>query len=171
MRRYGNLRPAIAAVLLGVVLVLTGAATPAAAAAPPDSAPPTLVDIEFTPDAVAVAGLALVPVTVNVHLTDESGVQAVHSSTDGSFPFILVNRVSGGSRLTEVATLSLTSGTIQDGVWSASVQVPSTWNGQWQVTTVVAVDTVSNKLEIDPRTTPIEAALAVTGTHQPALMR
>jgi hypothetical protein len=61
------------------------------------------------------------------------------------------------------------SGTATDGIWRAEVNVPSTWNGRWQVTLVAAYDTEFNRLEVDPRTQGIAPALTVTGTHQPAM--
>ncbi|MBO4205868.1 hypothetical protein [Micromonospora echinofusca] len=104
-----------------------------------------------------------------MHLTDESGVEESTGMDGVSTPLALLQRVSAGARQTAGAELALSSGTAQDGVWSATIQVPSTWDGQWQVTRVVASDTFGNKLDVDPRTQSQSASLRVTGTHQPAL--
>ncbi|MEV1144172.1 hypothetical protein [Micromonospora sp. NPDC049799] len=142
-------------------------AAPAAVAAA-DTAPPVLEDITVSPDAVSVAGLDLVPVTVTAHLTDETGVEKISEAGGGNMPFVVLKRVAGGDPSTQAAELSLTSGTPQDGRWSATVQVPSTWNGQWEVSQLVAMDSAFNKLEVDPPETP-DTGLDVTGTHLPAV--
>ncbi|MFI7578587.1 hypothetical protein [Micromonospora sp. NPDC049497] len=143
-------------------------AAPAAVAAT-DTAPPVLESITVSPDAVSVAGLDLVPVTVTAHLTDETGVERISEVGGGNMPFVVLKRVAGGDPSTQAAELSLTSGTPQDGRWSATIQVPSTWNGQWEVSQLVAMDSAFNKLEVDPPETP-DTGLDVTGTHLPAVI-
>jgi hypothetical protein len=158
MRRCGS-------VLVGVIGLAVSAvvAAPAAAANALDTAPPTLVDVEVSPDAVSVSGLDLAPVTVRVHLTDESGVNGDRSV------YAWLERVSGGPKLSELVLLRITSGTARDGVWAGTARVPSTWDGSWSVSMVSAVDTAGNASEVDPRASTIVARLAVTGTHRPAL--
>lgn len=145
----------------------TVVAAPAAVAAA-DTAPPVLEGITVSPDAVSVAGLDLVPVTVTAHLTDETGVEVASEIGGGNMPFVALKRVAGGDPSTQFAELSLTSGTPQDGRWSATIRVPSTWDGQWEVSQVVAVDPAFNKLDVDPPETP-DNTLDVTGTHLPAV--
>ncbi|XTZ16288.1 hypothetical protein ACQSSU_02480 [Micromonospora echinospora] len=157
--------------LTAVFLTIGGVlAAPAGLAAPAsDTAPPAVEDITVTPDDVSVSGVDLVPVTVSVHLTDESGVEVV-SEMDGVYlPRVTITRVSGGPAVTEGVELALTSGTAQDGVWSATIQVPSTWNGVWALSRVVAVDSGGRRLDIDPRNSPLAATLDVSGTHLPAV--
>jgi len=62
------------------------AAPPAVAAA--DTAAPVLQDVTVSPDAVSVAGLALIPVTVAVHLTDETGVEEAVDMGGGPLPYV-----------------------------------------------------------------------------------
>lgn len=143
------------------------AAAPAAVAAV-DKAPPVLQGITVSPDAVSVAGIDLVPVTVTAHLTDESGVEVVSEVGGGRAPYIALKRVAGGDPATQGAELSLASGTPQDGMWSATIQVPSTWDGQWEVSQLVALDSAFNRLDVDPPDTPA-TKLDVTGTHMPAV--
>ncbi|NJP30609.1 hypothetical protein [Micromonospora thermarum] len=142
-------------------------AAPAAVAAA-DTAPPVLAGITVSPDAVSVAGLDLVPVTVTAYLTDETGVEKASDMGGGNMPFVALKRVAGGTASTQYAELSLTSGTPQDGRWTATIQVPSTWNGQWEISKLVAVDAAFNRLDIDPPETP-DNTLDVTGTHLPAV--
>ncbi|OZV79774.1 hypothetical protein CA850_17160 [Micromonospora echinospora] len=150
----------------GVLAAPAGLAAPASTA---DTAPPVLKGITVTPDRVSVSGVDLVPVTVSVRLTDESGV--MHSvDMDGvQLPYVVLTRVPGGPAATQGAELALTSGTAQDGVWSATIQVPSTWDGRWELSRVVAVDEGSQRLDVDPRNLPLAATLDVTGTHRPAV--
>ena len=167
MRRSQIVAPTVASLALLLATAVPGIAQahPGAAA---DTTPPALVGITFSPGSVAVAGLDLVPVIVGVHLTDESGVVR-GLSFDLPTPFVVLERGSGGDRREEPAELTLTSGTAQDGVWSATIQVPSTWDGTWPASRVIAGDSVGNELDVDPRTLSIDSRLSVTGTHQPAL--
>ncbi|HEU5108793.1 MAG TPA: hypothetical protein VFT95_09570 [Micromonosporaceae bacterium] len=142
------------------------AAPPALAA---DEAAPVLTELTLSTDAVSVAGVELVPVTVSVRLTDETGVEVQSIVGDVSTPGIRFEREGAGPDRAEYAELTLTSGTPQDGVWSAVVQVPSTWDGHWETSNVTAWDAAQNKLEVDPRTLGLGATLDVTGTHQPAV--
>jgi hypothetical protein len=143
------------------------AAPPALAAA--DDAAPVLAGITFSTDAVSVSGVDLVPVTVSVRLTDETGVEVRSENADASTPAIQLESPAAGQTRTQYAELTLASGTAQDGVWGATIQVPSTWNGHWEASRVIAVDLVGNKLDADPRQTGLGATLDVTGTHQPAI--
>ncbi len=148
------------AIATAVVLPATaGFAAPAA-----DTAPPQVEEIRFSRATVAVAGLAVVPVTVSVHLTDASGVAENATGMDAS-PQLTLGPVPGPwSRL--LPKLSRTSGTATDGVWSATVNVPSTWHGAVRVTSVRAVDRAGNELSDELTDGP---ALRVTGVHRPAL--
>jgi len=157
--------PAAAAVCLAGGILL--AAPPALAAADEDA--PVVTEVAFSTDAVSVAGVDLVPVTVSVRLTDETGVEVLSEVGDANTPGVQLERRAAGQTRTEYAELTLASGTARDGVWSAVIQVPSTWNGHWEASRVVAWDQVRNKLDADPRTAGLDATLDVTGTHQPAV--
>jgi hypothetical protein len=161
------------AVALAGALAVTGAppawagtAAARAAVTSTDTSPPQVKDVRFSRTSVAVAGLAVVPVTVSVHLTDTSGVAEIPYDMSPS-PQLTLSTVPGfGSRLRPV--LSRTSGTATDGTWSATVNVPSTWNGTVRITAVDAVDRAGNRLS-DELTAARSPALRVTGTHRPAL--
>jgi hypothetical protein len=161
-----------AAVALAGALAVTGPAP--ARAGPPspngaeatDTTPPTVRGIWFSRASVAVSGLAVVPVTLSVRLTDPSGISDRPVGLDAT-PQLTVAPVPGfRSRLRP--TLTRTSGTATDGVWSATVNVPSTWNGTVRVSSVGAVDEAGNELyaELSGARAP---ALRVTGTRRPAL--
>jgi hypothetical protein len=159
--------------------VLVGAAlapglvsgSPAAAAEP---APPTLVDVRLSRTTVAVRGLATVAVTVSVHLTDPSGVvESSNPEIPAPWPLVQLTKVSGpktgGAPTYAARDLDLTSGTPQDGSWTTTIKVPSTYEGTWQVTNVTAQNKAGGTLSVDPRTKGITRTLGVTGSHQPAL--
>lgn len=162
--------PLLRTVAMAAVLATVGvlaAAPPAFAAA--DTAPPVIESVTVSPDAVAVDGLDLVPVTVAVRLTDETGVIESTDSVMTHMPFAILSRVAGGKALDEYVGLKLAAGTSQDGVWSGTTQVPSTFDGQWEVSKVAAGDDANNHLDADPRDTVPAATLDVTGTHLPAV--
>ncbi|HWG98697.1 MAG TPA: hypothetical protein VNV66_05085 [Pilimelia sp.] len=165
-------RVTVAAALAAVLAAtgaLPGAAAPSAAhdrAAAADTAPPQVEDLWFSRDSVRVSGLAVVAVTVSVHLIDASGVKETTSGMDPS-PQLTLSPVPGfRSRLSP--SLTRTSGTVRDGVWSATVNVPSTWHGTVRISSVYAIDLAGNRLFHTPSGTRSHA-LRVTGTHRPAL--
>lgn len=145
-------------------------APPASANAAADTSPPALTGVTASPDAVSVAGVDLVPVTVTAHLTDDTEVAAGALGQEMiRMPYLVLSREVGGRTATEAVELELGAGTVQDGFWTATVQVPSTWNGHWEVSEVVAVDSSWNRLAIDPRDLGTTATLDVTGAHLPAV--
>ncbi|WBB78937.1 hypothetical protein O7606_22510 [Micromonospora sp. WMMD882] len=152
---------------VGAIGAPTALAAPVARAAA-DTAPPVIADLTVTPDDVGVSGVDLVPVTVAVRLTDESGVIEAGEMDGVATPLLGLRRVEGGER-NEGVELKLTSGTAKDGVWSATVHVPSTWDGRWEVGQVIAEDSARNRLEVDPRDAGTTVSLEVTGAHQPAV--
>ena len=159
----------IAAALAGTLTVATpgpAAAATARTAVPVDTAPPQIRDIRFSRTSVRVAGLALVPVTVSVRLTDATGVEEIPYAMTPS-PEVTLSPVPGfQAKLRPV--LTRTSGTVTDGVWSATVHVPSTWHGTVRVASIGAVDKVGNVLAED-LTKAKSPALRVIGSHRPAL--
>lgn len=162
----------VAAALTGALVVTgspparAGTAAARAAVTSTDSSPPQVRDIRFSRASVAVAGLAVVPVTVSVRLTDASGVEEIPYDMNPS-PRLTLSPVPGfQSRLQPV--LSRTSGTARDGTWSATVHVPSTWNGTVRVVSVGAADRVGNVLSRE-LTAAQAPKLRVRGTHRPAL--
>jgi hypothetical protein len=104
--------------------------------------------------------------TVSVRLTDASGVREIPYAMTPS-PQVTLGPVPGWQKQLR-PVLTRTSGTVHDGVWTATVQVPSTWHGTVRVTSVGAEDEAGNVLadELTPARSP---ALRVTGTHRPAL--
>jgi hypothetical protein len=155
-----------AIIVVGALPARAGPAAPSDPATSTDTSPPRVGDISFSRTSVRVSGLAVVPVTVSVHLTDSSGVAEIPFDMTPS-PQLTLSPVPGfRSKLRPV--LARTSGTAKDGVWSATVNVPSTWNGTVRVVSVGAVDRVGNALAGDV-TAAQATALRVAGTHRPAL--
>jgi hypothetical protein len=161
------------AVALSEALVATGspparagatADRPAAVSA--DRSPPQVRDVSFSRTSVAVRGLAVVPVRVSMRVTDPSGVLDNPHDMNPS-PQLTLGAVPGHqAKLRPV--LIRTSGTATDGVWSATVNVPSTWNGTVRIGSVGAMDQAGNELSavLSGARSP---ALRVRGTHRPAL--
>ncbi|GAA3927853.1 hypothetical protein [Actinoplanes auranticolor] len=161
------------AVVLSGALVATG--SPSARAGAPahgpalisaDKSPPQVRDVRFSRSSVAVRGLALVPVRVSLRLTDASGVLDNPHDMSPS-PQLTIGSVPGfQSKLRPV--LTRTSGTATNGTWTATVNVPSTWNGTVRIVSVGATDTAGNTF-----TTALSGArspkLRVRGTHRPAV--
>jgi hypothetical protein len=131
-----------------------------------DTTAPRLERVWFSRASVRVSGLNLVPVTVSVHITDASGITEFPRGEPAS-PRVVLSPLPGfRSRVRPL--MIRTSGTVTDGVWSATLQVPSTWNGTVRVTEVGAEDIAGNVLtrELTGRQA---ATLRVIGTHRPAL--
>jgi hypothetical protein len=161
------------AVLLAAAAVAAAAPPAEAGPAPPgtpvpstDTTPPRVSDVRFSRASVRVHGLALVPVTVSVRITDASGVDEVPYAMTPS-PSLTLSPVPGFQSLLR-PVLSRTSGTATDGVWSATVNVPSTWNGTVRITTVSVADRAGN-VRNEELTGARAPALRVRGTHRPAL--
>ena len=167
----GAARVTTAMALAGVIVVagpLPAVAGPATGevATVDDNSPPQVRDVRFSRSSVKVRGLAVVPVTVSVRLTDASGVAEIpHAMTTS--PQLTLGPVPGWQKLLR-PVLTRTSGTVRDGVWTATVHVPSTWNGTVRVTAVGAVDQRGNVLAAE-LTKAQSPALRVVGTHRPAL--
>jgi hypothetical protein len=153
------------AVVLSGALVATGA-PPARAGTAADTSPPRVSQVTFSRASVAVRGLAVVPVRVSMRVTDPSGVLDNPHDMNPS-PSLTLGPVPGfRSQLRPV--LTRTSGSATDGVWSATVNVPSTWHGTVRIVAVGAMDRAGNELAaaLSGSRSP---ALRVRGTHRPAL--
>jgi len=154
--------------LLAVVLP---AAPGTAGEEPP---PPTLVGVALSRSTVAVTRLASEPVIISVHLRDATGVvEASDPEIPAPWPLAVLTHTSGpatgGAPPFTARDLDLTSGTAKDGFWTATMQVPSTYEGTWQVSLVVAQNSAGSVLSVDPRTRGISRALVVHATHQPSV--
>ncbi|RSM39930.1 hypothetical protein DMB66_57750 [Actinoplanes sp. ATCC 53533] len=131
-----------------------------------DKSPPQVRDVKFSRAAVSVRGLAVVPVRVSMRVTDPSGVLDNPHDMNPSPQLVLGSVPGHQAKLRPV--LTRTSGTATDGTWSATVNVPSTWNGTVRIVSVGATDQAGNELS-----TTLSGArspkLRVRGTHRPAL--
>jgi hypothetical protein len=166
-------RTATALLALVPLLSLAGPAV----AADGDPPPPTVVDVQLSRTAVSVRGLQGVKVTVSVHLKDPAGVvETGNPEIPAPWPLVGLERTSGGATRgaprSTYLDLDLTSGTAQDGIWTATLLVPSTYEGTWQVSWLVAEGrdgAAGGGLYADPRTLGITRTLTVSATHQPSL--
>ncbi|MET0520746.1 MAG: hypothetical protein ABW156_02045 [Jiangellaceae bacterium] len=153
-----------AGALTGVLVA--GGPLPAGAAVPDDTTPPQVQGVSFSRESVAVSGLSLIPVRVSVRLTDPSGVVPARPGLHPA-PGLTLGPVPGFQSLLRPA-LTRTSGTATDGVWSATVNVPSTWHGSVRVTSIDAVDAAGN-VRSGALTGAPSPVLRVNGTHRPVL--
>ncbi|WP_460712665.1 hypothetical protein, partial [Nocardioides dilutus] len=101
---------------------------------PPDTSAPVLSDFDFSPKTVDVNDGAK-QVTVSAHVTDATGTTA---------PTLLLDSDST-TQTAGFGSMTLTSGTAQDGVWSRTVTIPDTAApGPWTVTIYPLEDTLGN---------------------------
>jgi hypothetical protein len=105
-----------------------------------DTAPPTLVSLDFTPKSVNVSS-ASQTVTVTAHLTDEN--TGVHAAT------VFFSSPSQAQHV--LAGFSLSSGTATDGTYQAIVTIPeSAEAGTWELKQVFLQDTAGNSVSYGP---------------------
>ena len=170
--RDAAVRATVAVALAGALVATAtsparaGPASASGAAASADTTPPRIERAWFSRASVRISGLNVVPVTVSVHLTDASGVTTIPAGMNPS-PTLTLSPAPGFQSLVR-PRLTHTSGTVTDGVWSATVHVPSTWNGTVRIASVGAGDRAGNVLNRELRGARAPA-LRVTGTHRPAL--
>ncbi|MEV8377369.1 hypothetical protein AB0P21_31810 [Kribbella sp. NPDC056861] len=135
--------------------------------APPAQAAPdpnlTVTSVTLGRTAVAVSGLNTVAVPVRVKA-------AYNSTTAPSTTLVVVlQRTAGSGQLLTMATtdLELSSGTVQNGEWLGTLDVPSTANGTFKVSGV-RTGPYWRPGPSDP--TPFDGpSLAVTGVHLPKI--
>lgn len=117
--------------IVGFGLVL-GSGSAAGAVA--DTAAPVLSEVDFTPKTVDVSTGAK-NVVVTARVTDATGTEA---------PTMLIGSDST-SQTAGFGSMTLASGTTQDGVWQRTVSIPATAApGSWTVTIYPLSDTVGN---------------------------
>jgi hypothetical protein len=105
-----------AMVVLGLSL-LGGTAT--ASADPADTTPPVVVSSSANPSSVDV-GSGPASVVITAHVTDASGV----STSIPDQPELWLNSDLSNTQESSIVEPTLVSGTIQDGVWQATVSIP-----------------------------------------------
>ena len=112
----------------GAPPVWAGAAADRPALVSADKSPPQVRNVKFSRTSVAVRGLAVVPVRVSMRVTDPSGVLDNPHDMNPS-PQLTLGAVPGHqAKLRPV--LTRTSGNGDRRIWSATVNVPSTWTGR-----------------------------------------
>ncbi|MFG1819305.1 hypothetical protein ACGFIF_36470 [Kribbella sp. NPDC049174] len=169
--RTGGLRSkGWAGLAAAVSLVFAAVTAPAASAVPEKVSSPdpnlTVTSVTLGRTAVAVSGLN----TVAVPVTVVGGYD-----TDESYPIYLnvfLDRTggTGPARYMVAALLTLSSGTIQNGVWKGSLYVPSTANGTFKVSGVMQGQTIDGSDGSMTSPTPFAGpSITVTGVHLPKI--
>lgn len=156
MTRIGWVR-LVVAMLCATATVAGGTAlTATAAVAVVDDF--TVVSTTYSAPSVSVSGVATVPLTVTAHITRTTPLPL-----DDSYLWFQVDRSGGTGPLTSMfAGAKFISGTGSDGVWAATLSVPSTAAGTWALTTI-------GEAGIPGPIHPVTGAptFIVIGTHQP----
>lgn len=146
--------------LLGAALAVALAATghaPAHAAI--DVAPPALASFTFTPSSLNVTG-GSDQIVISARLTDATAVVPPDFTID-----------SDGTTQAIRGQLALTSGTTQDGIFSATVTIPATVaSGTWTVSLDQLEDTIGNSTRTrHNHATKLSVTSAGADTAAPAL--
>jgi hypothetical protein len=132
--------------------------------APAAATQPVLTAVSVSPGAVAVRGLDLVPVTVNITFSNTAWgdpdsvvlVRTTHRAWDRSAPRALVGM------------LARSAGTGSSGTFSGTVRVPSSAHGDWRVGFVGWPAPFGAAIDVRSAGVP-DATLSVTGTHRPRM--
>jgi hypothetical protein len=159
------------ALATGMALAIVGALGGATAAAD-DVEPPGVVSLQVGPATQTVEGFQLGSVRVEVGLRDASGVETIDLAERGIWPALWVERIGDagpGHPMRAATVLERVEGDARDGIWSAELKVPSTWDGDWRVSDLFLIDTLRNEAVVDPASLDLEAAFSVQGRHVPAL--
>jgi hypothetical protein len=137
------------------------------AAVPAEATVPfTVSQVTLSATSLSVAGFSTAPLTASVRLT---GCSPAACGTAFQVRLLMGRSGGRGTLITLAVNARLISGTASDGVWSGTVQVPSTADGSWAVYRVCAPlvsPPVTCGNVVDVTGSP---AVRVTGTHLPAL--
>jgi hypothetical protein len=129
----------------------------------------TVTSVKADRTTIAVSGLNTVP----VKLTVAAKYDTTNPDDNNLVLLVYIKRISGTGPMTQLLSTDLprTSGTVQNGVWSGPVYIPSTANGTYKVYGVSYgpyLTWQSGGMLPDP--TPVDGpTLAITGVHQPKI--
>jgi hypothetical protein len=154
----------IAALLASIVM---GAGITAAEAAVDPKLTVTSVTADRT--TIAVSGLNTVP----VRLTVAAKYDTTEPGDNDLVLLVYLKRISGTGPMQQLLSTDLprTSGTVQNGVWSGPIHIPSTANGTYKVWGVSYGPYSTWQFGgMLPDPTPVDGpTLTITGTHQPRI--
>ncbi|TDD57516.1 hypothetical protein E1263_23280 [Kribbella antibiotica] len=157
-----NTRRILAALLAAPLVIAILGGTPARAV--PDGKL-SISDVRLSKAAVSVSGLG----TTAIDVTVQAGYDSDDPRDQDTTLYVYLQRTGGSGQIDRVVSTKLkrTAGTLKNGTWTGPLNVVSTANGTWKVSSVDAgpygVDT-----GIDP--TPYAGpTLHVTGTHAPRI--
>ncbi|MGW1343580.1 hypothetical protein ACWCOV_21210 [Kribbella sp. NPDC002412] len=159
-----RIKRVMAALLVAPLVGLLPGGTPAAQASPDPYL--KISDVTLGKTAVAVSGLNLAPVQVTV----EGGYSSGHPDDENIVLNVVLERTGGTGPLESIFSTDLkrTAGTVEDGVWTGTLNAASTANGTFKVTGVMTgpFGAPIGGTPVDP--TPFDGpSLTVTGTHLP----
>ncbi|MFI5710367.1 hypothetical protein [Kribbella sp. NPDC051620] len=158
-------RVAITAVLGMVSMLLPAPATAVSSAAQAPDPKLTVTDVGLGRATVAVSGLNRVAVPVTV----KAGYNSDDPLAQNTRLSVLLKRTAGvgAVSLMIAGQLTRTAGTLKNGTWTGTVDVPSTANGTFTVFGVLPGETLDGS---GPTETLFNGpSIAVTGLHQPKI--
>lgn len=159
-----RIRRVMAALLAAPLVGLLLGGAPAAQAAPDPNL--TITDVDLDKTAVAVSGLN----TVSIKATVKGGYDSTEPGDENLVLNVVLERTGGTGPLKTIFSTDLKriSGTLQNGVWSGTLNATSTANGTFKVTGVVTgpygAPIGGTPFDATPYDGP---SLAVTGIHLP----
>ncbi|MFI5734449.1 hypothetical protein ACIA49_30310 [Kribbella sp. NPDC051587] len=157
-----NTRRFLAALLAAPLVVAVLGGTPAQAA--PD-AKLSISDVRLSKAAVSVSGLD----TVKLDVTVKAGYDSDDPRDEDTTLYVYLQRTGGSGQIDDLASTKLTrtAGTLKNGTWTGPLNIVSSANGTWHVTSVGASPYgVDTGIDSTPYDGPV---LAVTGTHAPTI--
>ncbi|TDX08824.1 hypothetical protein [Kribbella sp. VKM Ac-2566] len=127
----------------------------------------TVTSVTADRTTIAVSGLNTVP----VKLTVAAKYDTANPDDNNLVLLVYIKRISGTGPMSQLLSTDLprTSGTVQNGVWSGPVHIPSTANGTYKVYGVSYGPYFTWQAGgMLPDPTPVDGpTLTITGTHQP----
>jgi hypothetical protein len=128
----------------------------------------TVTEVDLGRTAVAVSGLNRVAVPVTV----KAGYNSGDPIDEGTLLNVFLKRSAGTGAVSLMVAghLTRTAGTLKDGTWTGTVDVPSTANGSFKVIGVIPGYTLDGSDGSATTETPFNGpSISVTGLHQPKL--
>jgi hypothetical protein len=130
---------------------------------------PTLNDLAFSTNAVALSGFE----TADVNVTATFGGDVTeYGQMDGSLtPLVCLQKAVPAGPLDSHPSLLARTMVRADGgdSWVASFRLTAADSGRWQVTCLIAYDEAGHELNLDPALNGTSPVLDITGTHAPLL--
>jgi hypothetical protein len=133
------------AAALALLLISPLAASPAVAASTTSlsspatgSSGPAADSVSLSTNAIATTGINVVSVTVSAHLTSPTPLTTGPACGNAHEPLVVFTRVSGAGGAAGPVSfpLTLVTGSVTDGTWTATPEVTAGWDGVWRLSAI-----------------------------------